>query len=121
SDLAVVPSDIPTGSGARTGSRRAGPARPPAARPAHSTETLREARRVTALSSRTARGSRLADSVFRGSTRLFAAAIIVVLVAIAGLLVVSSRLTWQTFGLSFLTGTTWDPVAGVFGALPFVV
>jgi len=76
---------------------------------------------VTSLSARRARGSRLADSVFRGSTRLFAAAIIVVIVAIAGLLIVSSRLTWQTFGLSFLTGTTWDPVAGVFGALPFVV
>ena len=76
---------------------------------------------MTSLSARRARGSRLADSVFRGSTRLFAAAIIVVIVAIAGLLIVSSRLTWQTFGLSFLTGTTWDPVAGVFGALPFVV
>ena len=25
------------------------------------------------------------------------------------------------FGLSFLTGTTWDPVAAIYGALPFIV
>ena len=31
-------------------------------------------------------------------------------------------LTWQTFGVAdFVTGTTWDPVAAVYGALPFIV
>ena len=45
----------------------------------------------------------------------------VLLILIGVLLFATSRLTWETFGLSFVTGQTWDPVAGVFGALPFIV
>ena len=37
-------------------------------------------------------------------------------------LIAQSMLTWQTFGVAdFVTGTTWDPVAAVYGALPFIV
>ncbi len=65
--------------------------------------------------------SHLPDLAFRGGTRIVAAGIVVLLASIAVMLVLSSTQTWSTFGLSFLTGTTWDPVAGIYGALPFIV
>src|SRR5947207_14419294 len=65
--------------------------------------------------------SRLPDRLFRGSSGIFAIAIVVLLIAVAGLLAASSLQTWGTFGLGFLTGITWDPVAGIYGALPFIV
>ena len=46
---------------------------------------------------------------------------VALLILIGLLLLVNSRLTWQTFGLGFITGTEWDPVAGIYGALPFIV
>ena len=61
------------------------------------------------------------DRAFRWATRLAAAAIVVILLLLGVQLVDSSLLTWQTFGLDFITGTTWDPVAAVYGALPFIV
>ena len=57
----------------------------------------------------------MADRLFRGGSRLAAGTIIVLLIAIGVLLAWNSRLTWQTFGLSFLTGLDWDPVAGIYG------
>lgn len=46
------------------------------------------------------------------------------IVAITGLLVyelwVNSGISRDKFGLSFLLGRTWDPIAGEFGALPFM-
>jgi len=47
--------------------------------------------------------------------------LVVLLIAIGALLFANSRLTWETFGLSFITGMDWDPVAGIYGALPFIV
>lgn len=48
-----------------------------------------------------------------------------VLLLVTALLVwelwVNSGLAREKFGWSFLTGTTWDPNAGEFGALPFIV
>ncbi|MEO8570737.1 MAG: phosphate ABC transporter permease subunit PstC [Chloroflexota bacterium] len=74
------------------------------------------------LTARSRQGSgRLADLLFRGSSRIAAGVVVVLLILIALLLAWNSRLTWQTFGLGFITGQTWDPVAGVFGALPFIV
>ncbi len=74
------------------------------------------------LVARSRQGSgRLADRAFRGSTRLAAGTVGALLVLIALLLLWNSRLTWQTFGLSFITGQVWDPVAGIYGALPFIV
>ncbi len=66
-------------------------------------------------------GSRLPDRLFRGASGLMALVVVVLLVALALLLAVSSRLTWQSFGLGFVTGTTWDVVNDVYGALPFIV
>ena len=63
----------------------------------------------------------MADRLFRGSSRFAAFMLVVLLVAIGALLLVNSRLTWETFGLSFITGMDWDPVAGIYGAMPFIV
>jgi phosphate transport system permease protein len=65
--------------------------------------------------------SRFPDRLFRTTSGLFAVTIVVLLVAVAVLLTASSLETWTTFGLGFLTGITWDPVAGIYGALPFIV
>ena len=48
----------------------------------------------------------------------------VAVLAIVGLIVAelmqSSSLAWQKFGLHFFFNSAWDPVAGDFGALPFI-
>jgi phosphate transport system permease protein len=73
------------------------------------------------LAARSGQGSgRLPDRLFRGSSRIAAGVVVALLILIALLLAVNSRLTWETFGLSFITGAEWDPVAGVYGALPFI-
>ena len=74
------------------------------------------------LSARSRQGSgRLADTLFRGSSRFAAGVVVALLLFIALLLYLNSRLTWETFGLSFVTGQTWDPVKSIYGALPFIV
>src|SRR5262245_5807922 len=67
-----------------------------------------------------ARRFRLGDEVAYLVTFIFASAIILVTVLLFFELYRSSALTRDKFGLGFLTGTTWDPVALEFGALPFV-
>jgi phosphate transport system permease protein len=67
------------------------------------------------------RRSRLPDRLFSGGTAAVAGVVVLTLIAILVLLVVNSTQTWQAFGLTFITGTTWDPVAAVYGALPFIV
>ena len=59
-------------------------------------------------------GSRrsFSDRVFRSTTALAALAVGLLIVAIGLLLVWNSREAFQEFGLGFITGTTWDPVAG---------
>ena len=60
------------------------------------------------------------DAVFR--TALFACALL--LVAVVGAMFVkmgeNSMLSIRRFGLPFLTRSTWDPIKGEFGALPFI-
>ena len=74
------------------------------------------------LVARSRRGSgQLNDRFFRGTARVAALTIIGLLIAIGVLLAWNSRLTWQTFGLGFITGMDWDPVKGIYGALPFIV
>src|SRR6266498_1724223 len=57
---------------------------------------------------------RLGDRIFLGLT--VAAALVAVAVAIAWKIVQGARLSFDKFGLTFLTGTVWDPIKGVFGA-----
>ena len=66
------------------------------------------------------RSSRLPDRLFRGASALAAVFVVVLLVSVGVLLALSSQETWQHFGLAFLTGSDWDPVQGVYGALPFI-
>jgi phosphate transport system permease protein len=74
------------------------------------------------LAARARGGSgQLPDRLFRGSSRIAALTVVVLLFAIGVLLAWNSKLTWQTFGLGFITGTDWDPVKDIYGALPFIV
>jgi phosphate transport system permease protein len=60
------------------------------------------------------------DRVFLGLTAAFAAAVIVGLGAMAAEMAAASLPTLRAFGLGFAVGAVWDPVHGVFGALPFI-
>jgi len=51
----------------------------------------------------------------------FGAAIIVILLLTGYVLVAGSIPVWEKFGTGFLTGTTWNPVTEVFGALPYLL
>ena len=56
---------------------------------------------------------RTADQLFRGGTRLAAGLLVVFLLAIGLMLWLSSSQAFGTFGLGFVTGLTWDPVASI--------
>src|SRR5690349_18657236 len=51
---------------------------------------------------------------------MVAAIVLVIVFGIAATLVHESWLSIRRFGLRFWTTSTWDPVAGQFGALPFI-
>jgi phosphate transport system permease protein len=57
---------------------------------------------------------------FRVGTGIFASAFIVLVLGIAYELVRSSQLSLKQFGLDFWLTDIWDPVAGNFGARPFI-
>jgi phosphate transport system permease protein len=60
------------------------------------------------------------DFGFRVGTGLFGVVLILIVVAIGFELTRQSTLAIQKFGLSFWRTDVWDPVAGQFGALPFI-
>ena len=60
------------------------------------------------------------DLGFRMATGAFAVLVVVIVAGIGAVLTAESWLSIQKFGLGFWEGTTWDPVAGEFGALPFI-
>src|SRR5262249_27677635 len=60
------------------------------------------------------------DEVAYLITFIFAATIILITALLFYELYVSSALTRAKFGWRFLTGSTWDPVALEFGALPYI-
>ena len=60
------------------------------------------------------------DRLFRLGTGFFALLILVLVAAIGFEFVRNSRLSIAKFGLSFWKTQVWDPVAGDFGALPFI-
>src|SRR2546428_11667558 len=57
---------------------------------------------------------------FRAGTGLFGLVLISIVAAIGFELTRQSMLSIQKFGLNFWRTQTWDPVAGEFGALPFI-
>ena len=60
------------------------------------------------------------DLGFRVATGAFAVLVVAIVAGIGAVLTAESWLSIQKFGLGFWEGTTWDPVAGEFGALPFI-
>lgn len=66
-------------------------------------------------------GTSRADQLFRVVLMACAALIPVLLVALLAMLIRGARPAIARFGLAFATTSTWDPVAGVFGAWPMIV
>src|SRR6058998_397165 len=60
------------------------------------------------------------DSGFRLLTGLVGLLVVVIVAAIGFELTRQSMLAIQKFGLNFWRTSIWDPVAGEFGALPFI-
>jgi phosphate transport system permease protein len=63
---------------------------------------------------------RSSDLGFRLSIGAFAAALLLIVIAIGLTLANDSSLSLQKFGLNFWRTSTWNPVSGEFGALPFI-
>ena len=62
------------------------------------------------------------DRVFKTIIVLFSSVIVLLAIGTALVIYLESRPTFRAFGYwSFLTETTWDPVAAVHGALPFII
>ena len=80
------------------------------------TEHPGAANRARTFGGRLHSGDRIAHAV----TFIFAATIILITALLFWELYMGAALTRQKFGWRFLTGTTWDPVALEFGALPFI-
>lgn len=65
--------------------------------------------------------SSVGDRIFYFGTGLFALSIILMTAILIFELFDGSWESIQRFGLGFLVGTTWDPVAQIFGTLPTIV
>ena len=65
-------------------------------------------------------GNNVGDKVFKWLTAAFAASAVFLLAAMVIQMTQASALSIQRFGFSFLTGSDWNPVHEIFGALPFV-
>src|SRR5213592_899521 len=64
--------------------------------------------------------SRFGDKAFEWLTLAMAMAVVLLVILIGWQLWRGSSLAVQKFGFHFLTTSTWDPVTGQFGALPFI-
>jgi phosphate transport system permease protein len=60
------------------------------------------------------------DRLFYGGTGLFALMVVLLVAGIAVVLTYQSEKSIWQFGLKFWTSSRWDPVAGEFGAFPFI-
>src|SRR5271155_1196638 len=61
-----------------------------------------------------------ADRIFRVITTLCAISIFALVMLVLQQLLSRSQLSIDKFGFKFFTSNEWDPVAGDFGALPFI-
>ena len=67
------------------------------------------------------RGSgRIADDAFSGVMLVCACSIFAIVLFIVSILVLRSKLSMAAFGMKFFSSSEWDPVSGLFGALPFI-
>jgi phosphate transport system permease protein len=69
---------------------------------------------------RLGRLAHIIDKVFPNLTLVFAGVIIAVLVGLLIVLNTDAVPAFSKFGLSFISGTVWDPVRQIFGALPAI-
>ena len=69
----------------------------------------------------TSRSGGLPDRLFRSASGLAAIGVTLLIIAIGVMLALNSTEAFGRFGLGFITNTVWDPVAEVFGALPYIV
>lgn len=76
--------------------------------------------RAAALSRTLVRRLRTGDEIAYLVTLTFANVILLIAALLVFELWTTSALSRQRFGWGFLTGSTWDPIAGNFGALPFI-
>src|SRR5262245_62276956 len=60
------------------------------------------------------------DAVFRVLMLLVALLMVAIVIAMVIALAAESMPSIRQFSFHFLTGTTWDPIKGHFGALPFI-
>jgi phosphate transport system permease protein len=65
-------------------------------------------------------GGGLGDRIYQWAITGFALCIPLVLVAIAAEIMVGAWPAFRTFGLGFLTSSTWDPVNNAYGAAPAI-
>jgi phosphate transport system permease protein len=63
---------------------------------------------------------RMGDNAFRHLTRAAAIGVLLLLSGVIVSLIQGSLLTFQTFGLSFLWSSRWNPVTDNYGALPAI-
>ncbi len=61
-----------------------------------------------------------ADSIFAGAMLVCALSIFAIVIFIAVNLIRNSKLSLAAFGFKFFIDSDWNPVAGSFGALPFI-
>jgi phosphate transport system permease protein len=67
-----------------------------------------------------ARSGSLADQVFRIVVFLCAISVLLIVALILTEMIAQSELSIREFGWKFFSGHDWDPVSGVFGAVPFI-
>ncbi len=72
------------------------------------------------MSGRARTGENPKDLLFEKATALFAFGVLALTLLLFGLLVRESLPSIRKFGAAFFVSQTWDPVAGEFGALPFI-
>ena len=60
------------------------------------------------------------DRMFRFGTGFFALLVLLLVIGVGFEMYRQSTLAIEKFGFAFWKGTTWDPVSGDFGALPFI-
>ena len=66
------------------------------------------------------RRQRLADLIFRGTTRVFAVGVLVLLGGVMLSLLIGGLPAFRAFGFAFLWGNVWNPVRQVFGGAPAI-
>ena len=61
------------------------------------------------------------DEIFKILTIVLATSIIVIVALTIYVLVKGSLPVWAKFGISFITGTGWDPNINIFGVFPYIL